>query len=119
MTPQLSTFWSFTRNLSPSITIVLSVIKLPSDSATKTPDDLLEWFSSPSIGEDLAKAETGRFIDALERNEGKLAENLAKLPQKYVQAHVEGNYVEIDEDGEGTPLNGDKAPAEKSVNKTL
>ena len=68
---------------------------------------------------DLAKAETGRFIDALERNEGKLAENLAKLPQKYVQAHVEGSYVEIDEDGEGTPLNGDKAPAEKSVNKTL
>ena len=68
---------------------------------------------------DLAKAETGRFVDALERNEGKLAENLAKLPQKYVQAHVEGNYTEIDEDGEGTPLNGDKAPAEKSVNKTL
>jgi hypothetical protein len=68
---------------------------------------------------DLAKAETERFVDALERNEGKLAENLAKLPQKYVQAHVEGNYVEIDEEGEGTPLNGDKAPEEKSVNKTL
>ena len=68
---------------------------------------------------DLAKAETLRFVDALERNEGKLAENLAKLPQKYVQAHVEGNYVEIDEEGEGTPLNGDKAPEEKSVNKTL
>jgi len=68
---------------------------------------------------DLAKAETERFVDALERNEGKLAENLAKLPQKYVQAHVEGNYVEIDEEGEGTPINGDKAPAEKSVNKTL
>jgi hypothetical protein len=66
---------------------------------------------------DLAKAETGRFVDALERNEGKLAENLAKLPQKYVQAHVEGNYTEIDEEGEGTPLNGDKAPAEKSINK--
>lgn len=68
---------------------------------------------------DLAKAETNRFVDALERNESKLAENLAKLPQKYVQAHVEGNYVEIDEEGEGTPLNGDKAPEEKSVNKTL
>ena len=66
---------------------------------------------------DLAKAETGRFVDALERNEGKLAENLAKLPQKYVQSHVEGNYVEIDEEGEGTPLDGDKAPAEKSINK--
>ena len=66
---------------------------------------------------DLAKAETGRFVDALERNEGKLAENLAKLPQKYVQSHVEGNYTEIDEEGEGTPLNGDKAPAEKSINK--
>lgn len=66
---------------------------------------------------DLAKAETNRFVDALERNESKLAENLAKLPQKYVQAHVEGNYAEVDDEGETTNLKDDKAPAEKSINK--
>lgn len=66
---------------------------------------------------DLARAETERFVDALERNESKLSENLAKLPKKYVQAHVEGSYEEIDEEGEGTPLKGDKAPEEKSINK--
>ena len=67
---------------------------------------------------DLAKAETERFVDALERNETKLAENLAKLPEKYVQAFVEGAYDEIDEEGEATSVDGkEQAPEAKSINK--
>jgi hypothetical protein len=49
---------------------------------------------------DLAKAETLRFVDVLERNESNLSQNLAKLPGSYVMSHVEGNYQEIDENGE-------------------
>ena len=49
---------------------------------------------------DLAKAETLRFLDVLERNEGTLSQNLDKLPGSYVTSHVEGNYQEIDENGE-------------------
>jgi hypothetical protein len=49
---------------------------------------------------DLAKAETLRFVDVLERNESTLSQNLDKLPGSYVTAHVEGNYQEIDENGE-------------------
>jgi hypothetical protein len=49
---------------------------------------------------DLAKAETLRFLDVLERNERNLSQNLAKLPISYVTAHVEGDYQEIDENGE-------------------
>jgi hypothetical protein len=71
---------------------------------------------------DLAKAETERFVDALERNESKLQENLAKLPEKYVQAFVEGAYDEIDENGEATPANGEDKGTKKeepasSINK--
>lgn len=66
---------------------------------------------------DLAKAETNRFVDALERNESKIAENLAKLPEKYVQAFVEGAYDEIDEEGEATPADGKETPEEKRINK--
>lgn len=49
---------------------------------------------------DLAKAETLRFLDVLERNEGTILQNLNKLPESYVTAHVEGSYQEIDENGE-------------------
>jgi hypothetical protein len=49
---------------------------------------------------DLAKAETLRFLNVLERNERNLSQNLAKLPISYVTAHVEGDYQEIDENGE-------------------
>ena len=49
---------------------------------------------------DLALAETLRFLDVLERNESTLSQNLEKLPVSYVTAHVEGNYQEIDENGE-------------------
>ena len=49
---------------------------------------------------DLALAETLRFLDVLERNEGTILQNLNKLPESYVTAHVEGSYQEIDENGE-------------------
>ena len=49
---------------------------------------------------DLAKAETLRFVDVLERNESTLSQNLDKLPGSYVTAHAEGNYQEVDENGE-------------------
>jgi hypothetical protein len=67
----------------------------------------------------LAKAETERFVDALEKNESKLAQNLAKLPKKYVQAHVEGNYAEVDDEGNTTNLKGGKGgdKTSKSINK--
>lgn len=63
---------------------------------------------------DLAKAETLRFVDVLERNESTLSQNLEKLPESYVTAHVEGNYQEIDENGEEVGGEGDTEGEESS-----
>ena len=62
---------------------------------------------------DLAKAETLRFLDVLERNESTLSQNLDKLPGSYVTAHVEGNYQEIDENGEEVGGEGGEEGGEK------
>ncbi len=48
---------------------------------------------------DIAASETKKFAELLDRNESALAENLRKLPENYVQAFVEGNFVEYDENG--------------------
>ena len=66
---------------------------------------------------DLAKAETLRFVEALERNESNLSDNLAKLPPSYVTAHLEGNYAEIDEDGEVVGEEGEADSEPASINK--
>jgi hypothetical protein len=63
---------------------------------------------------DLALAETLRFVDVLERNESILSQNLAKLPGSYVTAHVEGNYQEIDENGEEVGGEGEDSEGEES-----
>ena len=49
---------------------------------------------------DLALSETKRLLAALEKNEENLKQNLRKLPKDYVQALIEGNFVEYNEDGE-------------------
>lgn len=66
---------------------------------------------------DLAKAETLRFVEALERNETNLSGNIAKLPQSYVNAHVEGSYAEIDEEGEVLGEEGEADSEPASINK--
>jgi hypothetical protein len=63
---------------------------------------------------DLAKAETLRFLDVLERNESNLSQNLTKLPVSYVTAHVEGDYQEIDENGEEVGGEGEDSEGEES-----
>lgn len=63
---------------------------------------------------DLAKAETLRFVDVLERNEGILSQNLEKLPGSYVTAFVQGDYQEIDENGEEVGGDGDSEEEESS-----
>jgi len=63
----------------------------------------------------MAKSETMRFVEALERNESKLAENLSKLPKKYVEAFVEGNFDEIDENGEATSMKGEEGKKKEEV----
>jgi hypothetical protein len=63
---------------------------------------------------DLAKAETLRFLEALERNESTISQNLDKLPGSYVTAHVEGNYQEIDENGEEVGGEGGEEGEEES-----
>jgi hypothetical protein len=61
---------------------------------------------------DLALAETLRFVDVLERNESNMSQNLGKLPVKYVTAHVEGTYQEIDENGEEVDKEGEEGGEE-------
>jgi hypothetical protein len=73
---------------------------------------------------DLAKAETLRFLDVLEKNESILSQNLNTLPPTYVTAHVEGNYVEYDEEGnveglEDSEEAGTEKEAEKKTEKGL
>ena len=66
---------------------------------------------------DIAASETKRFAELMDRNESALAENLRKLPDNYVQAFVEQNFVEYDEEGniEGEENTG--APAEDATKK--
>lgn len=78
---------------------------LKSISPLKTLNDV-DW--------DLAKAELIRFLDVLERNESILASNLKRLPLTYVTAHVEGDYQEIDENGEEVGGDGEESTSAKS-----
>jgi len=70
---------------------------------------------------DIAAAETKKFAELLDRNETALAENLKKLPENYVQAFVEGNFVEYDEEGniegeeEGTGSPAESEPKKKGL----
>lgn len=68
---------------------------------------------------DVAAAETKKFAELLNKNESALAENLSKLPADYVQAFVEGNFMEYDEEGniEGEEEEGTGSPAESSSKK--
>lgn len=68
---------------------------------------------------DVAAAETKKFAELLNKNESALAGNLAKLPADYVQAFVEQNFAEYDEEGnlEGVEEEGAGAPAEDATKK--
>ena len=62
--------------------------------------------SVSDIAWDFAKDELVSFVSKIESNEGKLKENLAKLPKNYLEALEEGEYAEYDEEGnvEGVDL---------------
>lgn len=55
--------------------------------------------SVSDIAWDFAKDELVSFVSKIESNEGKLKENLAKLPKDYLDALEDGNYAEYDEEG--------------------
>jgi hypothetical protein len=64
---------------------------------------------------DLAAAETKKFAEVLDKNEGTLTGNISKLPDNYVQAFVEGKFVEVDEEGNVEGEEGSGAPAEEET----
>lgn len=49
---------------------------------------------------DIALSETKKFVSVLDKNESALSQNLKSLPKDYVQAFIEGNFAEYNEDGE-------------------
>ena len=69
---------------------------------------------------DTAAPETKKFAELLNRNESSLASNLRKLPDDYVQAFIEGNYAEYDEEGnfEDIDIEGEESTGTETEKKT-
>lgn len=56
--------------------------------------------SVSNVDWDIAREETFKFLDNLDNNESLMRKNIKSLPKEYVKAHAEGNYIEVDEEGE-------------------
>lgn len=68
---------------------------------------------------DLAKAETISFLNKLESNEEKMAENIKTLPKDYIEAFESGNFDEYDENGniEGKDITSSEETDEETSDK--